>query len=146
MCHLILMLPVLGLPVFWLLPLSEALPAYGAILALSILVYVYVLRAMRHPVETGAEEILRSTGKVIEVGAKDIGVRVHSEMWRAVSAEKLQPGDVVEIIGIDGLRLRVRKHVASPAPQNVVSLHTQRHRRRRGKSQGDESARSGSGL
>ncbi len=123
MCHLILMLPVLGLPVFWLWPLSQAVPAYGLILAFSILVYVYVVRAMRHPVETGAEEILHSTGKVVEAGVKDIRVRVHSEMWRAVSSEKLKPGDLVEIIGIDGLKLRVRKHVASPELQNVVVSH-----------------------
>lgn len=145
MCHLILMLPVLGLPVFWVLPLSEALPVYGVILALSILVYVYVMRAMRHPVETGTEEILHSTGKVIEVGAKDIRVRVHSEMWRAVSAEKLQPGDLVEIIGIDGLQLRVRKQIASPASQNVVVLHAQAHRRRMRKDRGDPLDRSRSG-
>jgi membrane protein implicated in regulation of membrane protease activity len=92
------MLPVLGLPVFWLWPLSEAVPVYGVILALSILVYVYVIRAMRHPVETGAEQILHSIGKVIEAGAKDTRVRVHSEIWRAVSTEKLKPGDMVEII------------------------------------------------
>ena len=119
MCHLILMLPVLGLPVFWLWPLWEAVPVYGGILVLSILVYVYVIRAMRHPVETGAEQILHSIGKVVEVGAKDTHVRVHSEIWQAVSAEKLKPGDAVEIIGIDGLKLRVRKHAAS-----LGALHT----------------------
>jgi membrane-bound ClpP family serine protease len=79
------MLPVLGLPVFWLWPLSEAVPVYGVILALSILVYVYVIRAMRHPVETGAEQILHSIGKVIEAGAKDTRVRVHSEIWRSMA-------------------------------------------------------------
>ena len=141
MCHLILMLPVLGLPVLWLLPLSQALPVYGVILALSILVYVYVMRAMRYPVETGAEQILHSTGKVVEVGARDASVRVHSEMWRAVSSEKLKPGDLVEIVGIEGLQLRVRKHVASSVSPNV-----ERHRRRMGKSQGNASERSGSGL
>jgi membrane protein implicated in regulation of membrane protease activity len=144
MCHLILMLPVLGLPVFWLLPLSEALPIYGVILALSILVYVYVMRAMHHPVETGAEEILHSTGKVVEVGAQDVSVRVHSEMWRAVSDEKLKPGDLVEVVGIDGLQLRVRKHVVSPVAQNVVALRAQRGRMR--KDRGDASEHSGSGL
>lgn len=144
MCHLILMLPVLGLPIFWLLPLSEALPIYGVILALSILVYVYVMRAMHHPVQTGAEEILHSTGKVIEVGAKDVSVRVHSEMWRAVSSEKLKPGDLVEVVGIDGLQLRVRKHVASPAPQKVVALHA--HGGSTRKRRGDASEHSGSAL
>jgi membrane-bound serine protease (ClpP class) len=134
------MLPVLGLPVFWLWPLSEAAPAYGVILGLSILVYVYVVQAMRRPVETGAEQILHSTGRVLEVGAKDVSVRVHSEMWRAVSSEKLQPGDLVEIIGIDGLKLRVRKRVASPAPQNVVVLRA--HGGRMRKQQGDAPERS----
>jgi membrane-bound serine protease (ClpP class) len=124
------MLPVLGLPVFWLWPLSEAVPVYGVILALSILVYVYVIRAMRHPVETGAEQILHSIGKVIEAGAKDTRVRVHSEIWRAVSTEKLKPGDMVEIIGIDGLKLRVRKHADSLGAQNGVALHTQARGRR----------------
>ena len=119
------MLPVLGLPVFWLWPLSQAVPAYGVILALSILVYVYVIRAMRQPVETGAEQILHSLGKVVEAGAKETRVRVHSEIWRAGSTEKLRPGDVVEIIGIDGLKLRVRKHADSLGAQNDVVLHTQ---------------------
>lgn len=125
MCHLILMLPVLGLPVFWLWPLSEAVPVYSVILVLSVLVYVYVIRAMRQPVETGAEQILHSIGKVIEVGVKDIRVRVHSEIWRAGSTEKLKPGDLVEIVGIDGLKLRVRKHAASLGAKNGVALDTQ---------------------
>ena len=121
------MLPVLGLPVFWLWPLSEAAPAYGVILTLSILVYVYVFRAMRQPVETGAEQILHSIGKVVEAGAKETRVRVHSEIWRAGSTEKLRPGDVVEIIGIDGLKLRVRTHAASASSQNRAALHAQEH-------------------
>jgi membrane protein implicated in regulation of membrane protease activity len=78
-------------PVFWLWPLLEAVPVYGVILALSMLVYAYVMRGMRCPVEIGAEEILHSIGKVVQVAAKDTHVRVHREMWRAVSAEKLKP-------------------------------------------------------
>ncbi len=126
MCHLILMLPVLGLPVFWLWPLSEAVPVYGVIPALSILVYIYVIRAMRQPVETGAEQLLNSIGKVIGVRAKDASVRVHSEIWRALSAERLEPGDQVEIVAIDGLKLRVRMHAPSPSSQNRAALHAEK--------------------
>jgi hypothetical protein len=77
------MLPVLGLPVFWLWPLSEAVPVYGVILALSILVYVYVIRAMRHPVETGAEQILHSIGKVIDRWLKASSPQARRFTWSA---------------------------------------------------------------
>ncbi len=41
MCHLVLLLPVIALPLFWLLPLSVAGPLYGAAAALAGVVYYY---------------------------------------------------------------------------------------------------------
>ena len=49
MCHLILLLPLLALPLFWLTPLSIALPAYVAVLALSGGIYLLAVRAMHRP-------------------------------------------------------------------------------------------------
>ena len=40
MCHLVLALPLLALPVFWLLPLGAAILLYGATLAVAAGVYV----------------------------------------------------------------------------------------------------------
>ena len=109
MCHLTLLLPVLGLTVFWLWPLSVAGPAYAGILALSLLFYYLIMQAMHRPVTTGAEEILRQTGKVLEVRGRKISVRVRGEIWNAESSDRLHPGDSVNITGIDGLMLRVRR-------------------------------------
>jgi membrane protein implicated in regulation of membrane protease activity len=109
MCHLILALPFLGLMVFWLWPLSVAAPVYAAIFLLSLLMYYLILQAMRRPVVTGAEEILQEIGRVIEVKKKKARIRVHSEIWNAVSTDRLRAGDQVEIMGVDGLVLRVRR-------------------------------------
>lgn len=109
MCHVILALPFLSLPVLWLWPPPVAIPVYGTILALSLWMYFYVARLMKRPVTTGSEAILHGTGKVIEGGRGKIRVRIHSETWNAVSADRLSKGDRVQVIGVDGLILRVEK-------------------------------------
>jgi len=109
MCHLILLLPVLGVVVFWLWPLSVAAPAYAVILAISLAFYYLIMQAMRQPVVTGAEEILRKTGKVLEVRGRKISVRVRGEIWNAESSDRLHVGDEVRITARDGLVLRVQR-------------------------------------
>jgi membrane protein implicated in regulation of membrane protease activity len=120
MCHLILLLPLVSLPLFWLLPLDVAVPLYGVIVAVSLWVYVYVMRAMHRPVGTGAEEILHSTGKVIDVNGNTLRVRVHSETWNAVSADVLDIGEAVRIVGMNGLTLRVRRLQPKSGPEGRV--------------------------
>lgn len=110
MCHVVLLLPFFGLPVFWLWPLSLALPIYLVILLLSVWVYYYTIVAMRRKVIVGPETLLHSCGEVESAPAGVLRVRVQSEHWSARSAEKLKPGDSIEVVGIDGLTLRVIKH------------------------------------
>lgn len=109
MCHLILLLPLLAIPLFWLLPLPLALPSYGVVLVISGGVYFLALRAMHRPVQTGVESLLRSTGCVIGRQDGRYQVRVLSEDWSAESADQLQPGDRVEIVSVHELRLQVRR-------------------------------------
>lgn len=110
MCHLILALPLLALPVFWLLPLGAAIPLYGATLALTLGLFVLAVTAMRKPVCTGAETLLHAVGTVRAIESRLIRVWVGSELWSAeAGAEGVAVGDLVEVIGIEGLTLRVRK-------------------------------------
>jgi hypothetical protein len=46
MCHLILLLPFLALPVFWLLPLFPAVTLYAGVVVLSVLVYDYSIKGL----------------------------------------------------------------------------------------------------
>lgn len=117
MCHLILMLPVLSLPILWLAPGSVAAPIYGVILAASVVTYFYVIRAMRRAVQTGAEGLEHEIGRVIEVDGGRARVRVHSELWSAVSKDVLREGDSVRIDKVDGLVLRVRRLPADSQPK-----------------------------
>jgi len=107
MCHLILLLPLLTLPLFWVVPLSVAVPAYGAVLIVSGGVYYLAVRAMRRPVQTGREALLNSKGVIVGMDGR-ISVRCHGELWTAECAEEVEAGDIVEIIGVEGLKLRVR--------------------------------------
>lgn len=121
MCHLILLLPVISLPIFWLLPPAIAAAIYIPILALSLWVYWFVMQSMRRPVETGQEELLGATGRVTEARGESVWVRVHSEIWSAISSEPLKPDDAVEVIGIDGLKLRVRRAGSTPSGTRTAS-------------------------
>lgn len=108
MCHLPLLLPILGLAVYWFWPVSTATFIYIPILMLSAWLYYYVIKAMRRPVVSGMESILHSTGEVISNDNNTLRVRVQSEIWNAESTDDLQPRDHIEVIGAKGLQLKVR--------------------------------------
>ena len=58
MCHLILLMPVLGLPLFWLLPLGYALPSYVVIALISAFLYWLIRGAMRKPPQDGFQSLI----------------------------------------------------------------------------------------
>lgn len=110
MCHLLLALPLLALPLFWAFPLSVALPAYGAVAGLSAVIYWYAIQAMKRPIQNGAEGMVGEIGEVIETGDENLLVRIHNELWPAVpSRGPVHAGDQVEVIGVERLTLQVQK-------------------------------------
>jgi len=110
MCHLILLMPVFSLIVFWIWPFAVASSIYAAVAILSIWMYILIMRAMRRPVLGGAEELLHSFGEVLEAQGDELRVRVHSELWNAESNDTLRRGDRVKVVGILGLILKVRRY------------------------------------
>jgi membrane protein implicated in regulation of membrane protease activity len=107
MCHLVLLLPVLALPVFWLVPLSIAAPSYALVVVVSGWIYWLAIRAMRRPLKSGAETLIHTTGEVIGKADGMFQVRVGNEIWYAVCGEELQPGDHIEVTGFEAMRLKV---------------------------------------
>jgi membrane-bound ClpP family serine protease len=107
MCHIVLILPVLGLVVFVMLPFDIALPVYAVIL--SIYFYITIMRAMKKPVETGSEEMMHETVSVLDTIKPEGHVKFQNEIWNASSGEILKKGDRAEIIGLNGLTLIVKK-------------------------------------
>lgn len=119
MCHFLLLLPLLTLPVFWILPLGPATLIYGTSLALSAAIYWYAIQAMRRPVQTGAAGMLGEVGEVTASNGSDLFVRARSEVWRAECSAKLLEGERVRVIELEGLTLRVQKLDASPAGEGA---------------------------
>ncbi len=90
-----------------------ALASVGA--AVFLTVFTLMNKARHRPVVSGPEEMLDSVGRVMDwKGGKGL-VRVHGEIWQAVSDEPLSPEMPVRVAARDGLVLSVQK-----APDNLT--------------------------
>jgi membrane-bound serine protease (ClpP class) len=75
-------------------------------------IMLFALRAQRAPIRMGVESIAGQGG----IAKTDVGetgqVQVGSELWSAEPAEgsgKIRKGDAVEVVKVEGLRLKVRR-------------------------------------
>lgn len=67
------------------------------------------VKARRRPVVSGREELIGSSGEVLEdFDGKDGSARVHGETWRARCKQPLAKGQRVRVISMDGLILDVK--------------------------------------
>lgn len=113
MCHLVLLIPLIGLPVFWVMPLPAASLTYGALLIVSALLYFSLMKSMRMRPVTGMESLMGREAKVVSKSQfgrhTEYLVRLNGELWRAYSLHSLQPEQRVFIAGQDGIGLVVKE-------------------------------------
>lgn len=110
MCHILLFLPVVALPVFWLLPLSIALPVYALALAVASWVYALAIKTARRQVMTGAEGMIGESGRVVRVEGRTATLQIHGELWSAeAEGGPLVVGETALVVGMKGLRLKARR-------------------------------------
>ena len=100
---LLLETDVPGFGISWLLIGSIAAVSAGAFL----LVLIMLMRARRRAVVAGPEEMIGTSGEVIEWTDREGRIRAHGEIWQARSDRALEPGRTVRIGEIDGLTLIV---------------------------------------
>lgn len=75
--------------------------------AFLVFVLGYAWRAHRHPVQSGAQQLVGSQARVVEWSGTEGHVWAHGERWRARGTRAFAPGQRVRILGLDGLTLRV---------------------------------------
>jgi inner membrane protein len=110
MCHFLLFLPVVALPVFWLLPLPIALPVYALALGITLWIYALAIGTTRRPVMTGAEGMIGERGRVVRIEGRAATVEIHGELWSAEAAvDPLTVGEAARVVGMTGLRLKVTR-------------------------------------
>ncbi|MFC1916824.1 NfeD family protein [Chloroflexota bacterium] len=116
MCHLVLLMPVIALPIFWLMPLNLAAPFYTVIALASGTLYWLIIRSMMKPIVTGAESLVGVSAEVVSrLSPNNYSkylVRAGGELWIAHSDNSLQPGEKVNVTSVDGIKLVV-------APGNI---------------------------
>jgi membrane-bound serine protease (ClpP class) len=80
-------------------------------------IVAFAIRGQMRPVETGAEAIIGRLGEVRSALSPAGMVQVAGELWSAEveqEGESLQVGTKIEVVGVDGLKLIVRKHGKRP--------------------------------
>ncbi len=101
-----------GTPQFQRVSIPLVIFVGGFIGAIFFVILSYALRAMRRPILIGMESLRGQTG-VARTDIDPLGqVQTGSELWTAELAAgsgKIEKGDPVEVVSVDGLRLKVRK-------------------------------------
>lgn len=136
MCHLVLLMPVIALPIFWLMPLNFAVPIYVFIALASGLLYWLITRSIMKPVATGAESLIGTGAEVVSRlspgNPTRYLVRAGGELWTACCPSVLQPGETVNITDVNGICLVVEcgnksSHPVQPPGMEAKSSGARTH-------------------
>jgi membrane-bound serine protease (ClpP class) len=92
-----------GFTIAW--QLIGAMGLAGALLLVAIV--SFAVKARRRPVVSGAEALLHEHAQAVESFERQGFVRVHGEIWTAVSPEPVREGQRLRIRRVDGLTLQV---------------------------------------
>jgi len=68
------------------------------------------IKARERPVVSGQEEMLHTSGEVLDDFEGKGRIRIHGEIWLAESATPLRRGDKVQVVAVDGLVLKVQPY------------------------------------
>jgi len=90
-------------------PMRVILPTVALVGGFFIVVAALALRAYRARPRGGTEGLLGETGVVRTRLDPEGLVFVHGETWRARADEEIEPDERVEVVEVQGLRLRVRR-------------------------------------
>ena len=102
--------------------LTLMLPTIVLVGGFFVIVAGVAFRALRKKPTGGQDGLMGETGVVKELIDPEGRVFVHGETWRAFSKERIEPGETIQVSGIKGLLLNVRR-----APEQNQKGLTQSH-------------------
>lgn len=121
MCHLILFMPVLALPVFWLLPWPLATAIYVFVLAVSAWLYYVTVKLMHRPSVIGAHTLIGRCGTVVQAQGSFGLARIGGELWQVESSRDLPDDGQITVTGRHGLVLEVSPSSKSASPNSEAA-------------------------
>ncbi len=96
--------------------LSIIIPVVIATALLIIFLISLVVKTHRQRATTGQEGLVGKIGSVTVPLNPSGKIFVHGETWHAISDEPIELGTQVEVIGVDGMRLKVKPFKGSSTP------------------------------
>jgi membrane-bound serine protease (ClpP class) len=97
--------------------LGIAVAATVPFAVLTVVLMRLVLRSRQWKSATGREELIGAQGIVVSpiVGGVEGMIRIHGELWRAISQEAVAEGKPVRVLKMEGLKLYVEPVEAKPS-------------------------------
>jgi membrane protein implicated in regulation of membrane protease activity len=106
-------MPVLGLPVFWLMPPSFSIPTYMVIVLIAAFLYWLIMKAMRQPMQDGFQSLIGTEAEVVSrltpKQSAQYLIRSQGELWSAYSTDTFQPGEPVNIVAVKGIGVVIKR-------------------------------------
>jgi membrane protein implicated in regulation of membrane protease activity len=116
---ILMFMPLIAIPIFWLLPLDQAILLYALGVVLSGFMFWFMRGSMKQRAVTGMEGLIGKDAKVISQSRSGneaaYDVEVQGELWTAFSDDVLHVGETVTIAAMDRNRLIVRHKDADTA-------------------------------
>ena len=129
-CHAVFLLPFVGLPLFWLLPLGYALPINIAAWLATPFLYRVIRRAMRKPPADGFRSLVGTQAEVVsklETGRSAkylVRAQGEGELWSAYSTDALDIGEWVNIVAVRGIGVVVERMENGSCPGEIDNAKT----------------------
>ena len=130
MCHLVLLMPLFGIPLFWLLPLGYALPANIALWLIAAFLYWLIRKAMRKPIQDGFRSLIGTEAEVVSKRAPThsakylVRAQGEGELWSAYSTDVLKIGEQVNIVAVKGIGVVVERAESGSHPGETGNAKT----------------------
>lgn len=118
-CHVVLLLPLAGLALFFVLPWPVALGVEIFLAAIAVGIAVPGIRALRQPIATGPEALVGRIGEAASDVEREGLVRYGGELWTATAnGVRISRGTRVRICGVEGVKLLIAPidSEGTPAP------------------------------
>jgi membrane-bound serine protease (ClpP class) len=93
---------------------SIVFTAVGTLSAFILAISFLVVRSQRGKPTLGLEGLVGEIGQVRAPLNPSGKVFVHGEIWNAEAEEEIPAGEKVEVVGFDGMRLKVRRRTLNP--------------------------------
>lgn len=107
-CHLLLLVPLAGLGLFFVLPWPAALAVNALLAAFALGIAIPGMRALQRPVLTGREALVGTSAEAASDIEREGLVRCQGELWTATgNGVRIQKGARLTVVAVQGAKLIV---------------------------------------